>query len=119
MTKKIEVELPVISREVAEAIKAADDVQTTLSWCLGGYDYSEEHTPALRSIPTATLLRALVNGYEVEKTSEELAKEKREQAEETLRTRFVYLRRIGAMARAGELRETLNTLGIEIEGVNA
>ncbi|RAU96787.1 hypothetical protein [Paenibacillus sp. YN15] len=88
MTKKIEVELPVIPREVAEAVKAADDVQTTLDWLYGGDNYNEEHTPALRSIPTATLLRALSVGYEIERTPEEIAAERKRLAEYRLRQRL-------------------------------
>jgi hypothetical protein len=123
MTKKIEIELPVIPREVAEAIRAADDFQTTLAWVYGGDDYNEEYTPVLRSIPISTLFQALAVGYEVNKTPEELAEDKRKDSEAKLRARYEYLcndtENPYAQSARHEIIYTLDTLGIEIEGVNA
>lgn len=78
---------------------------------------------ALRTIPFDTLLAALVNEYEREKTPEEIAHE---------RVRIVFEKRIqsGTSARdaqeitrnlsfADGIKFALNELGVNIEGVNA
>jgi hypothetical protein len=57
-----------------------------------------------------TFLNALVNGYEVVKTTEE-----------RLRERYEYAERVGGGGRIyrDAVRDTLDILGIKIEGVNA
>ncbi|MFD1270626.1 hypothetical protein ACFQ3Y_24760 [Paenibacillus motobuensis] len=72
----------------------------------------------LRTIPFDTLLAALVNGYERDGSEEE-------RRHEEVRRRYVYLEdnaRYGNIYAEGACREivqTLDTLGIQIEGVNA
>ncbi|MGY5346534.1 hypothetical protein ACXFAU_29305 (plasmid) [Paenibacillus glucanolyticus] len=111
------VTLPTIPKKVADAIEwfrneKHEDiegivclVQTSRSYC--------DHTSTLRSIPFDTLLSALVNGYVVEKSAEELAYE-------SIRAEYRYYcgDPYGRGARHGIIY-TLHTLGIKIEGVNA
>jgi hypothetical protein len=60
-----------------------------------------------------TLLAALVNGYEVEKSAEELEAERHEKVRRYLRD----VERVGQWDKAIAIRRTLKELGIKIEGV--
>lgn len=77
----------------------------------------ESYREILRSIPFDTLLSALVNGYVVEKSAEELAHDKI-RVEYHFRMSYAHRNAIDA-ARADAIKFTLDTLGIKIEGVNA
>lgn len=136
MTKKIEVELPVIPREVAEAIERLRDSSVfnpaftdaeIITKTIDGDRDAISLFWTLRTVPLDTLILALVNGYETEKTAVELAEEKRRQAYEELLERYEYFQGNAALTQNGghartaheTIKWVLNTLGIEIEGVNA
>ncbi|GAA0840692.1 hypothetical protein GCM10008915_36810 [Bifidobacterium pullorum subsp. gallinarum] len=115
------VTLPTIPKEVAETVEYLREDEG-----FGGYTNEmiieaarktgggvSHATKKLRSIPFDTLLSALVNGYVVEKSAEELAYE-------SIRAEYRYYcgDSYGRGARHGIIY-TLHTLGIKIEGVNA
>lgn len=87
-----EIQIPVISREVADAIEWARRIDGAVSVItervLFTETYNGERTRLLRSIPFDTLLAALVNGYGVEKSPEELAELKRQETYERLRLTY-------------------------------
>jgi hypothetical protein len=86
-------------------------------------EYAWINAAALRTIPFDTLLAALVNGYEREKTPEEIAEEEWELTEERIRTEYQF--RKGSEPTAYErglmhgIEYTLDALGISISEVNA
>lgn len=118
---------PTIPNEVADAIEylrsndVFDTPYTNEDLVSGIFDPSMSSSTfiTLRSIPFNTLMAALVNGYEREMTEEQKhAKIAQEYAE--------YVRGAGHYGTLDEdaiyadgIRFTLNTLGIQIEGVNA
>jgi len=114
--------LQTIPQEVADAIEWArkrdGDTDGIVRHAVDTFNYVGPQTEVLRSIPFETLLSALVNGYVIEKSAEELA-------HDAIRTRYLYLKHNadngGTYAReaASETIKTLNILGIKIEGVNA
>lgn len=120
---------PVIPNEVADAIEwfrrafGANNAEAILRPVIDTENYNGDMTVKLRAIPFDTLLAALVNGYEREKTAEQLAEEDRAARYE--RIRMVYEEKCelifsaAASGFADGIHWTLNTLGIEIEGVNA
>lgn len=117
----VSVTLPTIPRQVAEAIewyREYHDLAEIISRVQIGTYYGE-HTAALRSIPFDTLLSALINGYTVEKSAEELERE----AHDKIREKYAGFRE-GALflsypdGVADGIECALNTLGIKIEGVN-
>ncbi|QOT13759.1 hypothetical protein JNUCC32_31220 (plasmid) [Paenibacillus sp. JNUCC32] len=112
------VTLPIIPKEVAEVIEKlrrnpdyGDAFICDLASRTGGGLHND--TITLRLIPFDTLLSALVNGYVVEKSAEELA-------HECIRAEYRYYcgDPYGRGARHGIIY-TLETFGIKIEGVNA
>lgn len=115
---QVTVTLPTIPKEVADAIewyREHHDLAEIISRVQLGTYYGE-HTAALRSIPFDTLLSALVNGYTVEKSAEELEREAHDDI------RHVYRLPTGTEYAEGfneGIKFTLNKLGIKIEGVNA
>ncbi|MDI3411819.1 hypothetical protein QKW52_22595 [Bacillus sonorensis] len=64
-------------------------------------------------------LAALINGYEVEKTPEEKVREYYEELIRDKRVAFDYEEQLSYENMSHAVRETLNLLGIKIEGVNA
>ena len=115
--------LPTIPRQVAETIERLRNFNeytnaniTELATRTGGALHRD--TVTLRTIPFDTLLAALVNGYTVEKSSEELERE----AHDLIRKEYRYHARSSFgedNAYAEGMCDTLNHLGIKIEGVNA
>lgn len=91
--------IPVIPRDVAEAIDRKRNRTDGLpAWSNGDFIEAAlrgigETQKALRSIPFDTLMAALINGYEVEKTPEELAEIDRQKAYETIRRTYAEKRR--------------------------
>jgi len=83
----------------------------------------------LRTISVDTLMAALINGYEVEKSAEELAEEARRITHGRIRIRYDTCRRIERLgwldsateqsAFAAGMKYVLNELGEKIPGVNA
>jgi predicted sugar kinase len=113
--------LVTIPQEVSDAIEWAritDGDSAGIIRRIESPYYSGYHTDALRSIPFETLLSAIVNGYLIEKSAEELA-------HDAIRTRYLYLKHnaesgnIYAREAYTEMVRTLNTLGIKITEVNA
>lgn len=106
------VTLPTIPKEVADAIENFRKSNFADESIIAVAGISE----TLRLIPTATLLSALVNGYVVEKSAEELVRE----AYDNIRKEYVYRPHSWYYdGRADGIVFTLHTLGIKIEGVNA
>lgn len=110
--------LPTIPRQVADAIESCREQGANNATILEyrSIRYTSERLVALRTIPFDTLMSALVNGYTVEKSAEELAHERiRHRYEMTKRhADDQYLH--GCL---NGIDFALNTLGIKIEGVNA
>lgn len=85
-------------------------------------NFNGETPVALRTIPFDTLLAALVNGYEREKTAEEIAEEERQSCYASVRDYYNIFEGVNPIAyeaRRYAIKGTLNLLGISIEGVNA
>lgn len=114
-----------VTKEVAKAIEYRRSIEG------GGYNFDKfmqvktarfnfcEPVEALNAVPIETLASALINGYEVEKSPEENVRE----YYNVLKLREEYLEKSGVHGgqhRQGWLsvEETLNILGIKIEGVN-
>lgn len=76
-------------------------------------------TITMQTIPFDTLLSALVNGYVVEKSAEELEREAHDKIRMSYEHRSWPTANIADQAYMEGVEVTLNTLGIKIEGVNA
>jgi len=105
-----EIKKPVITKEQADAIETflekgtKEDLLTAkVHCCHFGDEYS-----GINTIDIMMLAAALINGYEVEKTPEEKVREYYES----------YGGSPSAMERKEAVQDTLDLLGIEIEGVN-
>jgi hypothetical protein len=114
------VTLPTIPREVADAIEAARRQGvcngTIIDVRNDDFTLAEVSGAVLRLIPFDTLMSALVNGYVVEKSAEELVRE----AYDNIRKEYVDRPHSWYYdGRADGIIFTLHTLGIKIEGVNA
>lgn len=118
---QVTVMLPTIPKKVADAIewyREYHDLAEIISRVQLGTYYGE-HTAALRSIPFDTLLSALVNGYVVEKSAEELEREAHDRIRQFYRYHTTDVTDEEDETYADGVLDTLNTLGIKIEGVNA
>nr|WP_154895200.1 hypothetical protein [Paenibacillus xylanexedens] len=128
VNKGLPPERPAIPAEVADVIEGLRDPEsghvfsnaeiTAQALNTGGTMHID--TVTLRKIPFDTLLAALVNGYEREKTPEETVRDMYEgfkEREGWLPERYGHDYGAGTARRAIEV--TLNTLGIKIKGVNA
>lgn len=113
----------IVSKEVAEAIKECErnyiPIDTTLKFhaqdALTG-----KYTP-LQTLTISELASALINGYEIEKTPEEMIRWYFDECTSTeIRIRdwgFSYDANHYAGEKVG-IKNTLNILGITIEGIN-
>jgi hypothetical protein len=117
MTKKIEVELPVIPREVAEAIEHYCDVPagniSIITRVLGGN--LGEYERRLTTIPFDDLVTAVYVGYEIEQTPEDKLRAYYENAKQCA---DIYANGEGFRIEADTIVKTLDLLGIKIGGVN-
>jgi hypothetical protein len=117
MTKKIEVELPVIPREVAEAIEHYCDVPagniSIITRVLGGN--LGEYERRLTTIPFDDLVTAVYVGYTVEQSPEEKVREYYKNAKQCA---DIYANGEGFRIEAEAIIKTLDLLGIKIAGVN-
>ncbi|MEC0718978.1 hypothetical protein P8882_01655 [Bacillus haynesii] len=108
-----EIKKPVITKEQAEAlILLQGDLTDSAILELYVGDSLAVRNPrnrCLYDLDLLTLAAALINGYEVEKTPEEKVREYYES----------YGGSPSAMERKEAVQDTLDLLGIEIEGVNA
>jgi hypothetical protein len=122
MTKKIEVELPVISREVAEAIESwleeYGDRDALIAWHVEGIAYKSwtAGCRVLNDVSVAEMSRYLFIGYTVEQTPEEKVREYYENAKQCA---DIYANGEGFRVEAEAIIKTLDLLGIKIGGVNA
>lgn len=129
----------IIPREVAEAIESFlyynnyDDSSKENKEFLKGFLVYKHHKvihlgdgwggigdtkyAALNDISTYDLMRALVNGYEVEKTPEEQLRELYEEYIQDA-TSLDYDRNTQGEAAASTMEQTLDILGIVIKGIN-
>ena len=115
--------LPVIPRKVAEAIEWArrkdEGFFDILDRVRDTGTYAGPNTNALRSIPLDVLASALVNGYTVEKSAEELEREAHDRIRAKYRMRSVSTDLTADVSFTAGMMFALNELGIKIEGVNA
>lgn len=116
MSETKTVKLPVIPKEVAEDIERARSYgYTDLGVILLINDEDEEFPDMWRysSVNPQALVEAIVNGYTVEKTPEEKVREYYERLDKR-----PYCSDNHGWHKAMAVEETLDLLGIEIEGVN-
>ena len=119
------VTLPVIPRQIAETIERLREINgynnagiLRLATRTGGALHND--TVMLNTIPFDILLAsALVNGYTVEKSAEELEREAHDEIRDSFAYRTSGLADDEDDAYVDGMMFTLNTLGIKIEGVNA
>ncbi|MCY8738889.1 hypothetical protein [Bacillus haynesii] len=116
-----EIKKPVITTEQADSIEAFLEVGTKeelltakVHCCHFGDEYS-----GINTIDIMTLAAALINGYEVEKAPEEKVREYYEEIIRDKEGAFDYEEQLSYENMSHAVRETLNRLGIQIEGVNA
>lgn len=115
---QVTVTLPTIPKEVADAIEHYRKGGATNAQVIeyASIRYTSNEAKALRSVSVDTIMSALVNGYVVEKSAEELEREAHDDI------RHAYRLPTGTEAAEGfneGIKFTLNKLGIKIEGVNA
>jgi hypothetical protein len=130
--------LVVLKRNVAEALvdlRRGYDIPTLMRIAFNGgyvsgmYSQSASVINHFAKVNPDDLLSALVNGYETEKTSEELAEEARHKAHEEIRSYYVSRRQLAALkssafrssehgAYADGIVFALDRLRITIEEVN-
>ncbi|WP_054958436.1 hypothetical protein [Paenibacillus dakarensis] len=115
--------LPTIPRQVAEAIERIrtqhPDLCDVIELALDAQEGYPHTPPEFRVIPFDTLMSALVNGYTVEKSAEELEREAHNAIRESFDYHTTGFTDDGDDAYVDGMLDTLNTLGIKIEGVNA
>ena len=114
-----------IPKDVADAIELASEVGADNATVLHVRDDDFAIVglsgAVLRSIPFDTLMSALINGYVIEKSAEELERE----AHDKIRDAYAFHERMNHSyyyhhdGYTDGIRYTLDTLGIKIEGVNA
>lgn len=119
---QVTVTLPTIPKEVADAIEAARKQGacngTIIDVRDGDFTLAGVSGAVLRLISLDTLLSALVNGYTVEKSAEELEREAHDRIRQFYRYHTTDVTDEEDEAYADGVLDTLNTLGIKIEGVN-
>ncbi|GGF87926.1 hypothetical protein [Paenibacillus abyssi] len=116
-----------IPNEVADAIEFARSWPETnasiITHVIDSEIYTDDRSNALRSIPFDTLLSALVNGYEREKTAEEAAHERIKRvydiAIDTAKYFIDAVEIAEQLSFADGIKYALNELGVKISGVNA
>ncbi|PAD72392.1 hypothetical protein [Paenibacillus campinasensis] len=120
---QIAVTLPTIPKEVADAIETARKQGacngTIIDVRNDDFTLAGVSGAVLRLISLDTLLSALINGYAVEKSAEELEREAHAAIREMYRYHTTGVTDEEDDAYADGVLDTLNTLGIKIEGVNA
>ena len=108
-----EVKKPVITKEQAEAFEKLREQYTeeemVIKYIESELDLFDSSCACLYDLGFTDFLAALINGYEVEKTPEEKVREYYES----------YGGSPSAMERKEAVQDTLDLLGIKIEGVNA
>lgn len=113
--------LPTIPRQVAEAIETARNAcacnATIIDVRNDDHNIPNVSRGDLRLVPFDTLLSALVNGYTVEKSAEELAHDAIRESYK--RSRLPGWSSSYSEGRADGIKFTLDKLGTKIEGVNA
>ena len=119
-----EVKKPVITKEQAEAFEKLREQYTeeemVIKYIESELDLFDSSCACLYDLGFTDFLAALINGYEVEKTPEENVREyylDLKRAEDCCEERG----QSGSQFRQGwqSVEETLDILGIKIEGVNA
>lgn len=115
----------VVTKEVAEAIELtleSKNVPVIVAKIAEGRSIPNQRYKPLEGLSLETLMRALVNGYEVERSSEEKVREYydrcRTNREEAI-DGGLYLNAQHLDGQVIGASITLNLLGIKIEGVNA
>ncbi|EME72202.1 hypothetical protein OZL92_17440 [Bacillus sonorensis] len=108
-----EIKKPVITKEQAEAFEKLreqyTDEEIVIKYIESELDLFDSGCACLYDLGFTDFLAALINGYEVEKTPEEKVREYYES----------YGGSPSAMERKEAVQDTLDLLGIKIEGVNA
>lgn len=122
MTKKV-----TLPREVAEAIEGLRRLGKDNRWIIEAANgvTTGTHSLKIRSFAYEdsenfdTLLDALVNGYEIEKTPEEKVREYYDDLYVIASNYDPGRRQYEAECKLDAVKETLDLLGIQIEGINA
>ncbi|WP_060210224.1 hypothetical protein [Sporosarcina koreensis] len=106
MTEKI-----TVTREVAEALAECERnyISTDITLLLHAQRGLTGKYAPLQTLTIGDLAAAMINGYEVEKTPEEMVREYYGEYDGTY----------GDIYRRRGIRTTLDMLGIKVEGVNA
>ncbi|MEC1584417.1 hypothetical protein P9D80_03440 [Bacillus spizizenii] len=112
---------PTITKEQADALLHLYSAEWTKSDILEYHATGEwqERCYSLNDLEILTLAAALVNGYEVEKTSEEKVREYHQSLVCDMDRALSYEDEGNCRSAIEAVEETLNLLGIKIEGVNA
>lgn len=119
-----EIKKPVITKEQADALLGLYAEEWSKEHVLEYHvtrEWTDRFSP-LNDLDTVTLAAALINGYEVEKTPEEKVREYYEEAQRRCKARSETGDIEGLWYNAGRgygVVDTLDILGIKIEGVNA
>ncbi|MCY9372652.1 hypothetical protein [Bacillus haynesii] len=115
-----EIKKPVITKEQADCIE-----NTRREGVMNDEDILRNHGKfifageCLNELDFMTLAAALINGYEVEKTPEEKVREYYEELCDEFDCAYWSSDEIKYLCKKQAVRETLDKLGIKIEGVNA
>lgn len=120
---------PLVPRNVAEAIERlrsnpaplSNEIILRIASWRAPSAFDGQSADAIRSIPFDTLLAVLVNGYEVEKSPHEQIRARYEYYKGKLELRLTLYEDEYSIGIRGmrDIEFVLNTLGIEISGVNA
>ncbi|ASB64746.1 hypothetical protein ACWGRE_07365 [Bacillus velezensis] len=117
---------PTITKEQAEVIESARGFGHEDDWILRSHaDFLSGHAPrwydghTFDDMDVTTLAAALINGYEIEGTPEDRVREYYDELQEKQRTAQSRGVTFSLECEREGVINTLNLLGIKIEGVNA
>lgn len=111
---------PEITKEQAEAITYLRELSRNDAYILRNHGEYARHCAVLNNLSLVSLAAALINGYEIEKSPEEKVRElynynhEKHERSDALSPEDYYTAGID-----WGIRQTLNHLGVKIEGVNA
>ncbi|MGM0967011.1 MAG: hypothetical protein ACQEWR_00415 [Bacillota bacterium] len=113
---------PEITKEQAEAIEYLRELGRDDDYILSNHGEYIRHCTVLNELSIVSLAAALINGYEIIMSSEEKVRKYYEYLERRwgeARYKIDVESRLHFTSKMDGVRETLDRLGIKIEGVNA
>jgi hypothetical protein len=122
MTDKAKVARVTLPREVAEAIELARKWEYRDDEILkqaAGHGFVTHELIPLESVDIMTLAKALINGYEIEKSPANFEAERKEKAREFYEEQYKKRHLDYSAGILDGIKFTLTTFDIKIEGVNA